>query len=133
MVVLCQVPAGQQLLTDVAGLGQHYVLAAPTAPTAYQMDQAMTQHNNLQPAVQQIAPHLPATIFFAGVNPVAQPETLLRAFAQFGRVMDLNLFRPYKGSRTSKVSCAHMGCVTGLSSPQHPRAQAVAHTASACH
>jgi hypothetical protein len=43
------------------------------------------------------------TIFFAGVTPIVDTQQLLGVFAQFGRVMDLNLFRPYKGCRTSKV------------------------------
>lgn len=46
------------------------------------------------------------TIFFAGVTPIVDTQQLLGVFAQFGRVMDLNLFRPYKGCRTSKVGAA---------------------------
>ena len=46
-------------------------------------------------------------------------ETLLSVFAQFGRVMDLNLFRPYKGCRTSKVSPAGIHTVSKLLSMQH--------------
>jgi hypothetical protein len=42
-------------------------------------------------------------IFFAGVSPVAPPEDLLKVFAQFGRVMNINLYRPYRGCKTSKV------------------------------
>jgi hypothetical protein len=45
-----------------------------------------------------------ATVFFAGVSPIATTEALLGVFAQFGRVMNINLFKPYKGSKTSKVS-----------------------------
>lgn len=80
------------------------------------MDQLMEQQNSMQPAAQQMHPHLPSTIFFAGVNPLAQPEALLRTFAQFGRVLDLNLFRPYKGSRISKVCGAEL---TAFMSGQH--------------
>lgn len=46
-------------------------------------------------------PH--GTVFFAGVTPVVTADTLLTLFSQFGRVLDLNLFRPFKGCRTSKV------------------------------
>jgi hypothetical protein len=43
------------------------------------------------------------TLFFAGVSPFATPEELLKVFAQFGRVMNINLYRPYRGCKTSKV------------------------------
>jgi hypothetical protein len=49
---------------------------------------------------------------------VVPTETLLSVFAQFGRVMDLNLFRPYKGCRTSKVSPAGTHTVSTLLSTQ---------------
>jgi hypothetical protein len=128
MVVVCQVPAQQQLVAcpaELTGmgsvLGQQYQVvacsgqqqAAMTSPALMQQQQYLMPATSVahpyqggQLLAQCDAPqhqHAPATIFFAGVNPVAAPETLLRAFAQFGRVMDLNLFRPYKGSRTSKV------------------------------
>jgi hypothetical protein len=44
-----------------------------------------------------------ATVFFAGVSPIATTEALLGVFAQFGRVMNINLFKPYQGAKTSKV------------------------------
>jgi hypothetical protein len=50
-----------------------------------------------------------ATIFFAGVTPIADASQLLSVFAHFGRVMDLNLFRPYKACRTSKVKTGWSG------------------------
>jgi hypothetical protein len=46
---------------------------------------------------------MPTTVFFAGVTPVADSQRLRALFSQFGHVMDLNLFRPYNGCRTSKV------------------------------
>jgi hypothetical protein len=61
---------------------------------------------------QLCCPH-PTSPQCAGCSPIVAPESLLNLFAQFGRVMDLNLFRPYKGCRTSKVSTAghmHLGC-----------------------
>lgn len=44
------------------------------------------------------------TIFFAGCTPVVSSETVFSLFSQFGLVEDVNLFRPYSGSKTSKVS-----------------------------
>lgn len=54
---------------------------------------------------QQQQLHQPpaCTLFFAGVSPLATPEDLLKVFAQFGRVMNINLYRPYRGCKTSKV------------------------------
>lgn len=43
------------------------------------------------------------TIFFAGCTPIVSSETIYALFSQFGRVEDINLFRPYSGSKTSKV------------------------------
>lgn len=51
-----------------------------------------------------------ATVFFAGVSPIATTEALLGVFAQFGRVMSINLFKPYKGAKTSKVGICKLGC-----------------------
>lgn len=94
--VLAQVvslPTAQQIVLQVP---QHF--EQPPAVPAYQMGQLLVHPTTNQQQQQQ-----QATIFFAGVNPVAAPETLLRTFACFGRVLDLSLFRPYKGCRTSKV------------------------------
>lgn len=125
MVVFCQVPTQQLVacpveLPCVGSALQHYQVVAPSDPAItssaliqqqqQQQKYLLTATSVAQPyraeqLVAQPPQHQPAvaTIFFAGVNPVAAPETLLHAFAQFGRVMDLNLFRPFKGSRTSKV------------------------------
>lgn len=51
------------------------------------------------------------TIFFAGCTPIVSSETIHALFSQFGRVEDINLFRPYSGSKTSKVSVAYTSAV----------------------
>eukprot|EP00775_Hariotina_reticulata_P010428 gene10428-10586_t len=50
------------------------------------------------------------SVFFAGVTPVVTSETLVALFGQFGRVVDLNLFKPWAGSKTSKASYLILGC-----------------------
>jgi hypothetical protein len=55
------------------------------------------------PPQQQQQQPAGTTIFFAGVSPIAPPEDLLKVFAKFGRVMNINLYRPYRGAKTSKV------------------------------
>jgi hypothetical protein len=47
------------------------------------------------------------TVYFAGAAHTATAESILGVFAQFGRVMNINLFRPYKGAKTSKVRALH--------------------------
>jgi hypothetical protein len=76
--------------------------------------------SDAQPQQQQA--HQLTTVFFAGVTPVADTQRLRLLFAQFGRVMDLNLFRPYNGCRTSKVgACAPTaGASTCCTSQQLP-------------
>jgi hypothetical protein len=83
-----------------AGTGQHqdFGCLMPTVGYPYQhLGHVMSQHNPASPQQQG------TTIFFAGVTPIADATQLLSVFAQFGRVMDLNLFRPYKVCRTTKV------------------------------
>lgn len=72
----------QSMMADRQGL--QAAAAAPAPPPEPQ------QSNN-------------STLFFCGATPVVTVEALLTVFAQFGRVLDLNLFRPYRGCRTSKV------------------------------
>lgn len=73
-----------------------------------------------QPGAQWMpqASAMPATVFFAGVTPVADSQRLRLLFAQFGRVLDLNLFRPYNGCRTSKVG--NMPCLPFAARLQTP-------------
>jgi hypothetical protein len=52
------------------------------------------------------SPNRNRTLFFAGVNPVVTAATLVSLFQQYGCVLDLNLFYPYRGAGTSKVSTA---------------------------
>lgn len=60
---------------------------------------------------QQLDDNLPSqlyaesTVFFAGVSPIATQEALLCVFQEFGRVVHLSVFRPYRTSKTSKVGC----------------------------
>lgn len=44
-----------------------------------------------------------STLFYAGVLPIATDEGLLGVFEQFGTVVSLEQFKPYKDSKTSKV------------------------------
>jgi hypothetical protein len=48
-----------------------------------------------------------STVFFAGVSPIATEAGLLSVFEQFGTVIRVNLFRPYKTCKTSKVRLQH--------------------------
>jgi hypothetical protein len=92
-----------------------------TSYTSYATNQVLIQQQYVQPVLQVAhvtGKHLevpepaavipagqrPATVFFAGVTPVADGQRLRLLFSQFGRVLDLNLFRPYNGCCTSKVS-----------------------------
>lgn len=75
----------------------HYV-----QPAAVQVVQG-TGHQLTVAGPQPAAFQQPVTVFFAGVTPVADGQRLRLLFSQFGRVLDLNLFRPYNGCRTSKV------------------------------
>lgn len=60
-----------------------------------------------QPQLQvQRVQHANTTVFFAGVTPIAQAGAVQAIFEHFGTVCDFNLFRPYKGCKTSKVSQA---------------------------
>lgn len=55
-----------------------------------------------------------STAFFAGVSPIATEAGLLSVFEQFGTVIRVNLFRPYKTCKTSKASvcvCVPMAAV----------------------
>lgn len=53
-------------------------------------------------AMQPAAPQ-PATLFYAGVAPVANEQQLITLFSNYGQVLALNVFRPFNGSRTTKV------------------------------
>jgi hypothetical protein len=44
-----------------------------------------------------------STVFFAGVSPIATEAGLASVFEQFGNIIKVNLFRPYKTCKTSKV------------------------------
>jgi len=60
-----------------------------------------------QPQLQvQRVQHANTTVFFAGVMPIAQAGAVQAIFEHFGTVCDFNLFRPYKGCKTSKVGRA---------------------------
>jgi hypothetical protein len=85
------------------------------APAEQQQQQQLqwTQQVPVQQQQTQWSP-TPTTVFFAGVTPVADSQRLRALFSQFGHVMDLNLFRPYNGCRTSKVC----GWRVGLQSRQ---------------
>jgi hypothetical protein len=50
-----------------------------------------------------------STLFYAGVLPIATDEGLLGVFEQFGMVVSLEQFKPYRDSKTSKVG----GCAGG--------------------
>lgn len=65
-------------------------------------EQHQQQPPGLQPPPLQAASGS-ARLFFAGVCPLASSEEVLTLFAQFGRVMELNLYRPYKHCKTTKV------------------------------
>lgn len=58
----------------------------------------------MQPRSSVQLPREHRTIFFAGCTPIVNSETIYALFSQFGLVEDVNLFRPYSGSKTSKVS-----------------------------
>eukprot|EP00775_Hariotina_reticulata_P011895 gene11895-12039_t len=87
-----------------------YMVAWPNAwvslPTAALADQLLVRATAPLAAAGSVHtttvyPHQ-CTIFFAGVAPVAPAESLITLFSQFGRVVYLNLFRPWAGSATSK-------------------------------
>lgn len=68
-----------------------------------------------------------STAFFAGVSPIATEAGLLSVFEQFGTVIRVNLFRPYKTSKTSKASvsvCVPMAAVQLRSGRRHGVARA---------
>eukprot|EP00878_Enallax_costatus_P037259 GHUV01042072.1.p1 GENE.GHUV01042072.1~~GHUV01042072.1.p1 ORF type:complete len:164 (+),score=51.23 GHUV01042072.1:565-1056(+) len=56
----------------------------------------------MQPSISTQLPRDARTIFFAGCTPIVNSETIYALFSQFGLVEDVNLFRPYSGSKTSK-------------------------------
>jgi hypothetical protein len=92
--------------------GMHGSAAHLVAGGSYQ-DQFLVHQPQLHQMMVQTPPQQQAqltTIFFAGVTPIVDTQQLLGVFAQFGRVMDLNLFRPYKGCRTSKVGASICCC-----------------------
>lgn len=64
-------------------------------------------------------PHERRCIFFAGVTPIITTETLMALFSQFGTVVDLNLFKPWSGSKTSK------GCGLVVFADSHAAAAAL--------
>jgi hypothetical protein len=93
------------------------VFQMPQLSTSFPANQVSLPQQYVQPTLQVpqgtgqhfVVPHpaaaqQPATVFFAGVTPVADGQKLRLLFSQFGRVLDLNLFRPYNGCRTNKVS-----------------------------
>jgi hypothetical protein len=96
-VALQRVATAQTALQDYLQLG---LLDKPPAQVPSVFVQVPNNMLLMEPLVQNTAN---STVFFAGVTPTVAVETLLNVFARFGRVMDLNLFRPYKGCRTSKV------------------------------
>jgi hypothetical protein len=61
------------------------------------------------------------SIFFAGACPLASSEELLTLFAQFGRVMEINLYRPYKHCKASKVNVNYMQAIVPILCSQHIR------------
>jgi hypothetical protein len=101
------VPVSQMVWTQhdpAASAALGCLMPATMGPGSYPLDQLMVS----QPQMQQPQVQL-TSIFFAGVTPIVDTQQLLGVFAQFGRVMDLNLFRPYKGCRTSKVRTGWLG------------------------
>jgi hypothetical protein len=50
-----------------------------------------------------------AAIFFAGATPVTTADTLAALFEQFGTLVKLTVYKPWAGSKTSKVRrCGRM-------------------------
>lgn len=63
-------------------------------------------------------------MFFAGVPPTVTEHCLLMLFSAMGTVVDINLFKPFRSSSTSKVglyarvlTCPH-GTPAALTPPQ---------------
>jgi hypothetical protein len=70
-----------------------------------QQHQQLMGSTVLVPVQQQMdAGH---TVYFAGAAHTATAESILGVFAQFGRVMNINLFRSYRGAKASKVRTLH--------------------------
>lgn len=57
-------------------------------------------------AASQLVPPEQRTVFFAGVPPMVTEQQLLLVFSNFDAVEQINLFKPFNNSRTSKVCCA---------------------------
>jgi hypothetical protein len=49
---------------------------------------------------------LGTSLFFARVPPTIPYESIMELFAQFGKILTLNLFRPWATAKTSKVRTA---------------------------
>lgn len=116
-LVLAQPQSSQMLL-----LQQQPVLQGPPWVPATGPGEQHTRPQ-LRPLDDQILQQYKAsTLFYAGVLPIATDEGLLGVFEQFGTVISLEQFRPYAGSKASKVGgrmgergCAggHCRCVDG--------------------
>lgn len=105
-----------------AGLGAAGA-ACPNSCAAVQQHQQLRQrgpaHQHKQKSRRRQQQHqlddtLPSqlyaesTVFFAGVSPIATQEALLCVFQEFGRVVHLSVFRPYRTCKTSKVGCRQL-------------------------
>jgi hypothetical protein len=103
-----QLPHQALLQHTALSMAPTAVLTAPQQPMVpCTVPLAVTSypHTSVPFAVEQqpLQQAAECTIFFAGLSPLATTEELLKVFAQFGRVMNINLYRHYRGCKTSKV------------------------------
>jgi hypothetical protein len=99
-------PQNNQMLL----MQQQSVLQGPPGLPATGLDEQHS-HPQLWPLDDLILrQYRTSTLFYAGVLPIATDEGLLGVFEQFGTVISLEQFRPYAGSKASKVG----GWVGGL-------------------
>lgn len=85
--------------------------AAEAAQSLQQCQAAVQAALQLQAAEQvqaasQLVPPERRTVFFAGVPPMVMEQQLLLVFSNVDTVEQINLFKPFNNSRTSKVCCA---------------------------
>lgn len=81
--------------------------AAEAAQPLQQCQAAVQAALQLQAAEQaqaasQLVPPEQRTVFFAGVPPMVTEQQLVLLFSNFGPVEQINLFKPFNNSRTSK-------------------------------
>jgi hypothetical protein len=88
--------ADSDLLPDPCSCSNLNSFQQPHQQQHTQMPELASQLSLQQQQQQQQQQMQHCSIFLAGACPLASSEELLTLFAQFGRVMEINLHRPYK-------------------------------------